>query len=163
MEHWTDLLPVIGAKVAMLHAIAGTLIPLMVVAVMTRFFGRNRTFREGLQIWKFALFASLSMTIPYVVIAHALGPEFPSLLDRWSDWRLSFRRRAVDSCCPEDEVWDFEPRESWDSEWNGIAKSNSKNPSRDLPLWKAWLPYLMIAVLLVTDAFAADRLASANG
>ncbi len=76
---WEQLLPVIGGKVAVLHAVAGTLIPLLVVVIMTRFFGANRSWREGLQVWKFAIFAALSMTVPYVVIANTLGPEFPSL------------------------------------------------------------------------------------
>ncbi|MFT5110105.1 MAG: lactate permease, partial [Pseudoalteromonas tetraodonis] len=72
------LLAMIGAKVALLHAIIGTLVPLFVVSLMTRFFGEKRTLREGLAIWKFALFASLSMTVPYLIVAIVLGPEFPS-------------------------------------------------------------------------------------
>ena len=31
----------------------------------------------------FALFAALAMTIPYLIVAHLLGPEFPSLLERF--------------------------------------------------------------------------------
>ena len=58
----------------------GTLVPLFVVATMTRFFGEKRSFGEGLKIWKFAIFASLAMTIPYVLVAIFLGPEFPSLI-----------------------------------------------------------------------------------
>ncbi len=44
---------------------------------MTRFFGVHRSVREGLQVWKFALFAALSMTIPYVLVANLLGQSFP--------------------------------------------------------------------------------------
>ncbi|MDB4622069.1 L-lactate permease, partial [Rubripirellula sp.] len=62
LEKWEQLLPMIGLRVAALHAVAGTMIPLMVVAIMTRFFGKERSFSQGLQIWKFAIFASLSMT-----------------------------------------------------------------------------------------------------
>lgn len=49
------------------------------VAIMTRFFGENKSFTEGIKIWKFALFAVFSMTIPYVIVANLLGPEFPSM------------------------------------------------------------------------------------
>ncbi len=75
-----EFLSMIGLKVAVLHAIVGTLVPLLVVSIMTRFFGKNRSFSEGLAVWKFALFAAFSMTIPYVIVAYLLGPEFPSLL-----------------------------------------------------------------------------------
>jgi lactate permease len=77
---WNGFLAMIGWKVALLHAMAGTLIPLLVVSIMTRFFGRNRSLAEGLAVWKFALFAALAMTVPYLVVARLLGPEFPSLL-----------------------------------------------------------------------------------
>ena len=70
----------IGFRVAILHVIAGTLIPLFVVATMTGFFGKNRSFREGLEVWPFALFSALAMNIPYLLVAWLLGPEFPSLL-----------------------------------------------------------------------------------
>ena len=58
---WTDFLAMIGLKVAVLHAITGTLIPLFVVTLMTRFFGKNRTISEGLAVWRFALFAALAV------------------------------------------------------------------------------------------------------
>ena len=38
---WNSFLAFIGAKVALLHAIAGTLIPLFVVSLMTRYFRRK--------------------------------------------------------------------------------------------------------------------------
>jgi lactate permease len=63
--NWSGFLAMIGWKIALLHAIAGTLIPLLVVTIMTRFFGKNRSLAEGLEVWKFALFAALAMTIPY--------------------------------------------------------------------------------------------------
>jgi len=60
---WPDFLAVIGIKVAILHAITGMLVPLFVVSIMTRFYGKNRCFREGLRVWKFALFAMIG---PYL-------------------------------------------------------------------------------------------------
>ncbi len=77
---WFAFLSSIGLKVALLHAIAGTLIPLFVVSIMTRFFGPRRCFADALAIWPFALFAAGAMTVPYLLSAALLGPEFPSLL-----------------------------------------------------------------------------------
>lgn len=70
----------IGLKVAVLHAVAGILLPLLLVCIMTRFFGKNRSFSEGLQLWKFAVFAAAAMIVPYLLVAMFLGPEFPSLI-----------------------------------------------------------------------------------
>ena len=65
---------------AALHATVGTLVPLILVSAMTRFFGPSRSVADGLQVWKFALFAAISMTVPYMAAAYFLGPEFPALL-----------------------------------------------------------------------------------
>ena len=78
-SEWEDFLGFIGTKIAIIHATAGTFIPLLVTSVMTRFFGANRSFADGFKVWKFAIFAALSMTIPYLIVATFLGPEFPSM------------------------------------------------------------------------------------
>ena len=62
------------SQVAIIHAICGTLIPLFLVMFMTRFFGKNRSWSEGLAAAPFALFAALAFTIPYVLAAVVLGP-----------------------------------------------------------------------------------------
>lgn len=55
----------IAVRVAAIHALTGTLIPLFLCCLLTGFFGARRSFREGLGAWKFALFASVSFTAPY--------------------------------------------------------------------------------------------------
>jgi lactate permease len=60
-----------------LHTLVGFLVPLIMVGMLTRFFGKSRSFREGLKAWKFALFAGFAFTLPYLLVAQTLGPEFP--------------------------------------------------------------------------------------
>ncbi len=156
LETWEALLPQIGAKVAILHAAAGTLIPLFVIAFMTRFFGPNRSFADGLRLWKFALFAALAMTIPYVVIAHVLGPEFPSLLGSLVGLAVVVPAAKRGLFLPRDErPWDFADRQSWDSTWSPPLPARVERAHRpaggSLPLWKAWFPYFLIALLLVAS------------
>ena len=155
LQDWTELLPLIGARVAILHAIAGTLIPLIVVSIMTRFFGRERSFRGGLQIWKFAIFASLSMTVPYVIIAQTLGPEFPSLLGSLVGLAIVVPAAKRGFLLPGGEPWDFADRSDWDESWNGAIEIKLGEAKKNLPLWKAWLPYFVIAMLLVASRLPA--------
>ncbi|WP_238544515.1 L-lactate permease [Geomicrobium sp. JCM 19037] len=63
----------VGAQVAIFHGIIGTFIPLFMVAMLTFFFGKNRSFKEGLAIWKFAIFGGLAFTVPSVLVANLLG------------------------------------------------------------------------------------------
>ncbi|MFT4637023.1 MAG: lactate permease [Verrucomicrobiales bacterium] len=153
LASWEALLPEIGARVAILHAVAGTLIPLFVIAFMTRFFGPNRSFREGLQLWKFAIFAALAMTIPYVIIAHALGPEFPSLLGSLIGLAIVVPAAKKGLFLPKNEPhWDFAERSAWDSDWHPHQEIQiPSSEASTLPMWKAWFPYALIAGLLVAS------------
>ena len=148
---WTGFLAMIGLKVAVLHAIAGTLVPLLVVAFMTRFFGRNRSFAEGVRVWKFALFAALAMTIPYVAAAWLLGPEFPALLGALFGLAIVVgAARKGFLVPPPEEAWDFAPREDWPAEWTGsIDPRDPDGVNERMGALKAWLPYLLVAALLV--------------
>ena len=57
----------------------GVFVPLILVAMLTRFFGANRSWREGLAAWRFAIFAGLSFMVPALLVALTLGPEFPAI------------------------------------------------------------------------------------
>lgn len=150
---WTDLLAMIGAKVALLHAAAGTLVPLIVVGFMTRFFGKNRSFAEGLRVWRFALFAALAMTIPYVIIAHVLGPEFPALLGAPIGLVIVVFAAKKGFLMPSpSEYWDFEPEEAWEPHWTGTIDIRASEIARKTirPVL-AWAPYgIVVALLIVT-------------
>ena len=77
---WNSFFKVIVSEVAIIHAICGTFMPIFLVLIMTRFFGKNKSWTEGLSIFPFTIFASLSFTIPYLITGIFLGPEFPSIL-----------------------------------------------------------------------------------
>ena len=148
---WSSFLAFIGLRVAVLHAVAGTLVPLILVSAMTRFFGANRSLAEGLQVWKFALFAALAMTLPYVAAAYLLGPEFPALLGSLVGLAIVVTAARKGFLVPKpDECWDFERRESWPADWTGsIQPRDVAHGSGSMSLVKAWSPYVLVAALLL--------------
>ena len=153
---WPAFLAMIGLKVAILHAITGTLIPLFVVGVMTRFFGKNRSFWEGLAVWRFALFAALAMTVPYLVVAWLLGPEFPSLLGGLIGLLIVVPAAKRGWLMPSpEETWDFQDRTEWDSDWTGADFDHRPATARELGFLAAWMPYVLVALLLVVTRLEA--------
>lgn len=139
----------VGEKVAFLHAACGTFIPLAVICVMTRFFGRNRSWREGLAAWRFALFAALAFTVPYALIARYLGPEFPSLLGALTGLALVIPAAKKGFFVPKGEPWDFDEKRNWDAEWSGSETMDAASePAANLSPLKAWAPYGVVALLL---------------
>ena len=152
-DQFDALLPFVGFKVAIVHALVGALIPLLLVVFMTRFFGKNRSFKEGLAIAPFALFASVSLTVPYVVVAKLLGPEFPSLLGALIGMAIVVPAAKKGWLLPKGEPWDFTPRSDWEPEWVGSLEMSADESNRDQSSkifpFTAWLPYLLVALLLV--------------
>jgi lactate permease len=145
-----DYLAHIAVRVALLHATAGTLIPLILSCMLTGFFGQRRSFAEGLEVWKFAIFAAFAMTVPYVAVAVVLGPEFPALLGGLIGLGVVVAAAKKGFLMPE-KPWQFAPRAEWDKEWMGNVDPEEEL-TRDRPtmgLVSAWVPYLLVALLLV--------------
>ncbi|MCO6045050.1 L-lactate permease [Aeoliella sp. ICT_H6.2] len=150
-EGWHGFLALIGVRVAMIHGCVGMLIPLLMVSLMTRFFGPNRSWREGFAVWPFALFAAAAMIVPYVAAAYWLGPEFPSLAGGLCGMAIVITAAKQGFLMPRgDQVWDFAPEDQWDCTWTGnIVPHTNVARERPIPILQAWLPYLTVAVLLV--------------
>mgnify|MGYP001333204343 FL=1 len=157
-SEWEDFLAFIGTKIAIIHAAAGTFIPLLVTAVMTRFFGANRSFADGFKVWKFAIFAALSMTIPYLIVATFLGPEFPSMFGGMVGLAIVVTAAKNGFLMPDDsDNWDFDAKENWEAEWTGTMQSDNSASADRAPigLIRAWSPYLFVAGLLVLTRLRA--------
>lgn len=164
-SNWTTFFHTITSEVAFLHAICGTLMPLLLVMVMTRYFGRNKSWLEGLSILPFAIMAAFAMTVPYVLAAVFLGAEFPSIIGGMVGlgvMTLAARKRIL---VPRDN-WDFPPVAEWSKEWFGQVDVKIDSLSkRHIPLALAWAPYVILAVVLVlsrTVTQFGDLLKSAN-
>ena len=148
---FTDYLLQIAANVGIIHAMVGTFIPLIMVGMMTRFFGKNRSFREGLRVWKFALLAGLAFTVPYAIIANVLGPEFPSLVGALIGLMIVVPAAKAGLFMPKD-TFDFEKRSEWEQEWIGRLNNeqvNLQQGNKRISLLNAWFPYVLVAILLV--------------
>lgn len=140
----------IAFRTAAIHAICGTLIPIFMVCLLTGFFGRNRSFGEGLGVWKFALFAAFAMTIPYVTVAALLGPEFPSLLGGLIGLAIVVTAARRGFLLPNDN-WEFAPRSEWEEDWMGNVDPDEEAGSgeRNMSVLRAWSPYLLVAGILI--------------
>ena len=146
---YTEFIYQIGVFAAIPHAIVGTLIPLIICGMLTRFFGSSRSFKDGLSIWKFAIFSGLSFTVPYLFVAIFLGPEFPSLLGALIGLGIVVTAARKGFLLSDVKPWDFPPREDWEEEWMGTFSGDPKPDEKHMSLVRAWMPYVLVAALLV--------------
>lgn len=147
---WEQYLQVITSQVAITHALVGTFIPLFMVVMLTRFFGENKSWSEGLSILPFAIFAGIAFTIPYALTGIYLGAEFPSLIGALVGLPIVTFAAKKGFLIPKN-TWDFAPKEKWPVSWVSKFEVKLDDISSKIPmsLTKAWIPYVLVAAILV--------------
>ncbi|MGL4446511.1 MAG: L-lactate permease [Shewanella sp.] len=144
---YADYAQFIAMHMITIDLVTGSLIPLVMVALLTGFFGRNKSFKEGLAIWKFAIFAGLAFTVPAWLINYFAGPEFPSVIGALVGMALVIPVARKGYLLPK-------------TPWNDFAE-NDKQDARQLEASTqfsqvaAWTPYIIMAALLVLSRTVA--------
>jgi len=132
----------------LLHAVMIYVLPLLTVCFLTGVFGKNKSWREGLGVWKFSFFASTVFFVPYAATAFAFGEEFPALLGGLAGLATIILAARKGLFLPK-ENWDFDVRENWSADWMGSIPAGSSSLKQNMSQFQAWLPYFLIAGLLV--------------
>ncbi len=162
---WQHFFHIITSEVAIIHAICGTFMPLFLVLIMTRFFGKNRSWTEGLSILPFAIMGAFAMTVPYVLAAVFLGAEFPSVIGGLVGLFVMTMAAKKGFLLPRD-TWDFPDVSEWSKDWFGKVDIKLEELTRrKISLAMAWAPYVILAVVLVLSRTVkpfGDLLKSAN-
>ncbi|TKG94597.1 L-lactate permease [Puteibacter caeruleilacunae] len=133
--------------IAIPNAMAGVFVPLLGIVMMTRIFGKEKNMRAGLEVLPFALFAGLAFVVPYLIAALFLGPELPSLIGAFVGLGFVILGVKRGFLVPK-KVWRFPHSDEWESDWGRPLEQESTGQT-NMSLVKAWLPYLIIAVLLL--------------
>ncbi|MDN6180932.1 MAG: L-lactate permease [Halomonas subglaciescola] len=149
---WMEYFRLIVSEVAILHGIVGILMPLIMVVIMVRFFGANRSWKEGLSITPFALFAGVAFVVPYMIAGVTLGPEFPSMIGAMVGLLIVVPAARRGFLLPRD-TWDFPPASDWPSSWVGKLELKMDDIAGKAPIstWMGWAPYVLLAVFLVAS------------
>ena len=139
--------------IAIPHAIVGSLIPFIGIAMMTKLFGKDKSFKPALEALPFCIFSGLCFTLPYTLIAVFMGPEFPSLLGALIGLPIVLLAARKGFLVPK-KVWDFSEQSEWKDFWKA-NKPVEPALSSEMPLLMAWLPYVLIAAILVITRIPA--------
>lgn len=146
---WSIFLQQITSSVAITHAIVGTVMPLVMVLMLTRFFGKEKSWKAGFEVLPFAIFAGLAFTLPYAATGIFLGPEFPSLLGGLVGLAIVTTAARFSFLTPK-RTWDFADAKEWPAEWLGTIEMKLDDiAARPMSAFRAWLPYVLVGALLV--------------
>lgn len=135
------------------HAVVGVILPFLTTAIMCKQFGPERSVKPALEVLPFSLFAGLCFSVPYLVVAAFLGHEFPSIFGALIGLVLTVIAAKCGFLVPK-RVWKFAPESEWDESWKASSVPTAPRAS-GMSLVMAWLPYLLIAVLLIATRIPA--------
>ncbi len=132
---------------ALPHAVMGTFLPLIVLMMTTKMFSPDKSFKPALEAAPFAIFSGLSFAVPMLLISWLIGYEFASLLGALCSIAISVVAAKAGFLVPK-KTWDFGPADKWDYEWQATRKVAPVAESK-MSLVMAWVPYILIALILV--------------
>lgn len=149
---WQEYFHLIGAEVAIVHGIVGVFMPLIMVVIMVRFFGANKSWKEGLDITPFALFTGVAFVVPYMLAGVLLGPEFPAMIGAGVGLAIVVPAARRGFLLPK-KTWDFPESKSWPDAWIGKLEIKLDDVVGKAPIstLMGWVPYVLLAVILVAS------------
>ncbi|WP_447555377.1 L-lactate permease [Vreelandella sp. EE22] len=149
---WDVFFQLITSEVVITHGIIGLLMPLILVTVMVRFFGANKSWKEGLSITPFAIFTGIAFVVPYMLVGVFLGPEFPSMIGAMVGLAIVVPAARKGFLLPKD-TWDFPEAKSWPDEWIGNLQIKLDDVAGQAPMstLRGWIPYVLLAIFLVAS------------
>ncbi|MFY0666035.1 MAG: L-lactate permease [Natronospirillum sp.] len=130
--------------------LVASFLPLIMVLILTRFFGAEKSWLPGLAIAPFAVLAGLSFTVPAYLVAWLLGPEFPSIIGALIGLALMSTLARYRILTPR-KVWYFsaEDRIAMKSLVATHQLDEALGHTKHMSLLRAWTPYILVAGLLV--------------
>lgn len=134
---------------AIIHSVSGFFVPLLVIALMVKIFGKNKSFKDAIPVIPFAFLGSISFLVPYLIAAFTMGFELPSLLGGIVSLGILVFAAKKKFLTPKED-WDFPAKESWPDAWSGnVVATKTEAKDKNISLFMAWLPYIIISIILV--------------
>lgn len=142
----SDLVTLVGAQVTLFDLIIGPLLSLGLVATLIFSFGNQairQKWRSLAEIAPWALFIGLVYAASAVILVRIIGPEFTSILAG----AISLIVGAITA----NRGW-LIPKSIWRHHANpDKAEEVTSESVANIPLWRAWLPYIVVISLLLAS------------
>lgn len=145
----TPFFKLIGETVTLMHGPMAFILPIFMLGFMTRFFGRNKSWKEGFAAWSYCILAGVCFAVPYFLVAWLAGPEVPSLIGGAMGLGLLVWLTRMGVCVPKGN-WQFAPQAEWQPSWTGSIKASDVTEYKEhMSQLMAWMPYILCGLILV--------------
>lgn len=126
------------------------------VFTLCKLFGKEKKASDAIAVIPFIIYVTVVFDVLYILIASTVGPELTSLLAGVITLFIVMATTKKGFLVPK-KVWTFGEKSSWDKSWLNVTEVPAPKTS-NMSLLKAWVPYVIIALILV-----GTRVSAANG
>ncbi len=137
-------------KIVLYLGVAGVVVPILLVAVLVAGWSTGRRVKSTLEMVPFCLLSAVSFLLPYYLLGRWIGPEFCAILGAVVGLGITITAARRRFLVPK-HIWYFYDKEKEEV----IAPKKILNAVSRRKLFKAWLPYLIIALLLLVTRVPA--------
>ena len=120
-------------------ALGALFIIFIVVGIITRMFGKNKSFADAVPVTPFCVFAAVVFDIFFLLLAKFIGSEITSLTAAAITVFVLIGAAKAGFLMPK-TVWRFEHEEK---------KTETTGDIPHMSLFKAWIPYLFVSLWLI--------------
>ena len=120
-------------------ALGALFIIFIVVGIVTRMFGKNKSFADAVPVIPFCVFAAVVFDIFFLLLAKFIGSEITSLTAAAITVFVLIGAAKAGFLMPK-TVWRFEHEEK---------KTETTGDIPHMSLFKAWIPYLFVSLWLI--------------
>lgn len=137
-------------------AVGALVLIFVVVGIVTKMFGKNKSFADAVPVIPFCVFAAVVFDVFYLILANYIGPEITSLTAGGISVFVLIAAAKEGFLMPKD-VWRFEQK---DVPAKKTTKKQAK-PQKSMSLIKAWIPYIFVSLWLIATRIPQLGLRSA--
>lgn len=133
-----EMLQEVAVRITMMDILVGSLVPFILVTVLTIAFGKKRGMSSIMSMLPWSLFIGFTYTLSAFAYAYLFGPEFVAIL-------ASLTGLAVATITAKKNF--LVPKEPWQD----ALQDDFKIPDvkSEMSLLSAWSPYMIVVVLLL--------------
>jgi lactate permease len=134
--------------VALPNAVVALFLPALGLVLTMVFFGGRPSKGQLSAALPFALLSGVSFAVPYVLLAYFAGPELPSLLAALVCLIVQIVAARRGFLVPK-QTWHFPAADAPLTSSSGQPPGSLTAPTEPpMPLWRAWVPYVLVASFL---------------
>lgn len=142
---------------AILHAVGGLFMPMLTIFMLVKIFGKNKSFKDGIEMIPFSILSAISFLAPFLIFAKFTGCELPSIVGGLISLAITITCAKYGILTPKNANWDFPPENKTEIQ---SQSTTSTSEGKNVSLFMAWLPYILIAIILIVTRIPALGLKS---